>query len=153
MKTLLLTAIAAIAAHSAAFAADSATPGSAGDPSACPPAKPNVLFIAVDDLRPDLLACGGDAAVKSPNLDRLAAEGIMFQRAYAQAPICMPSRASVLTGYRPESIKFTPKVSGSVPEGTVTLATEPEHAETVKHLQAVLKAGWRAAKPKKTGTP
>ena len=85
-----------------------------------PPAKPNVLFIIVDDLRPDF-GCYGNTEVKSPNLDRLAGEGLLFQRAYCQFPLCMPSRSSVLSGYRPESIKKTGRVSGHVPAGTITL--------------------------------
>jgi arylsulfatase A-like enzyme len=89
-------------------------------PATAAPQKPNVLFIAVDDLRPDFGAYG-NTAVKSPHLDRLAAEGLLFQRAYCQMSICMPSRASVLSGFRPESIKKTGRVSGHVPANTVTL--------------------------------
>jgi len=85
-----------------------------------PPAKPNVLFIVVDDLRPDF-GCYGNTEVKSPNLDRLAREGLLFEHAYCQFPLCMPSRASVLSGYRPENIKKTGRVAGHVPAGTVTL--------------------------------
>jgi iduronate 2-sulfatase len=74
----------------------------------------------VDDLRPDF-GCYGNTEVRSPNLDRLAGEGLLFRRAYCQFPLCMPSRASVLSGYRPESIKRTGRVLGHVPAGTVTL--------------------------------
>lgn len=64
--------------------------------------RPNILFIAVDDLRPELGCYGSDIAV-SPNLDKLANEGLLFNNAYCQQAICGPSRASMLTGIRPET--------------------------------------------------
>ena len=65
--------------------------------------KPNILFIAIDDLRPEIGVYGSDLAV-TPNLDAIASDGLMFERAYCQQAICSPSRASLMTGARPETI-------------------------------------------------
>ena len=66
---------------------------------------PNVIFIIVDDLRPELNLYGNDF-IKSPNIDALAAQGITFNRAYCNVPVCGASRASMLTGIRPTKSRF-----------------------------------------------
>ncbi|HNY14333.1 MAG TPA: sulfatase-like hydrolase/transferase, partial [Bacteroidales bacterium] len=73
-----------------------------GIPASVLPQQYNILFIAVDDLRPEL-GCYGNKVVLSPNIDRLAATGITFNHAYCQQAISMASRASLLTGMFPES--------------------------------------------------
>ena len=67
--------------------------------------KPNVLFIPVDDLRPQL-GCYGKTNIHSPNIDRLASEGVLFERTYCNVPVCGASRASLLTGVRPTRERF-----------------------------------------------
>ena len=88
-----------------------------------PAAKPNILFIAIDDLR-DWVGYLGNKQVKTPNLDKLAARGVHFTHGYCASPCCNPSRTALLTGLRPG----TSGVYGNgddwrkiVPEGTVTL--------------------------------
>ena len=69
------------------------------------PKPPNILFIAVDDLRPEIHAYGA-LHIKSPNMDRLADEGLSFTRAYCNVPVCGASRASLMTGIKPTKNRF-----------------------------------------------
>jgi len=64
-------------------------------------AKPNVLFVAIDDQNDWVGPLGGHPLVKTPNLDRLAARGTTFLNAHVQSPICNPSRTSLMLGLRP----------------------------------------------------
>lgn len=84
--------------------------------------KPNVLFIAADDLRCDL-ACYGHPLAKTPHLDQLAKRGLLFKQAYCQQAVCNPSRASVMTGLRPNTLQIwdLPTHFREVKPGIVTL--------------------------------
>ena len=66
--------------------------------------QPNVLFIAIDDMRPELNSYGKSQII-SPNIDKLANEGVVFTRAYCQVAVCGPSRLSLMTGMHPDGIK------------------------------------------------
>jgi arylsulfatase A-like enzyme len=94
LKPLLLLAFLYLAACASQDQASSTKQG-----------PPNVIFIAVDDLRPEL-NCYGQSKIHSPNLDQLAQEGFLFERAYCNIPVCGASRASILTGMRPRPDRF-----------------------------------------------
>lgn len=91
--------------------------------------KPNILFIAVDDLRPEL-GCYGNKVIKTPNIDRLAASGRMFTNHFVSVPTCGASRCSLLTGKRPR-LKYHLSNQAIVTE--LSDKPESEYPETFIH--------------------
>ncbi len=98
------------------FVAGAALPATAAASAARPP---NVLFLIADDLNNNL-GCYGDPRARTPNLDRLAARGVRFDRAYCTYPLCGPSRNSMLTG-------LYPNASGILGNGQIFRQTIPRH--------------------------
>ncbi|MCK4911016.1 MAG: sulfatase-like hydrolase/transferase, partial [Thermodesulfovibrionales bacterium] len=71
--------------------------------SSLPSSRPNVLFIAIDDLN-DWVGCmGGHPDARTPNIDKLSKRGVLFTNAHTSAPICGPSRTSLMTGLKPST--------------------------------------------------
>jgi len=98
--------------------------------------RPNVLFIAVDDLN-DWIGClGGHPDVKTPNMDKLAARGMLFTKAYCAAPVCNPSRASMMTGIRPST--------SGVYENKQPMRDSPVLKNAVTMTQHFMANGYRA---------
>lgn len=95
------------------YAAIGAGTNDSGDDPVVDP--PNVLFIAVDDLNTWLGCLGGFSHTKTPNMDKLAAQGVLFSNAHCQAPLCGPSRASLMTGLRPS----TTGIYGMIPDDSI----------------------------------
>ncbi|MFC1760656.1 sulfatase-like hydrolase/transferase [Planctomycetota bacterium] len=67
--------------------------------------KANLLFIMTDQQRFDAMSCAGNTVLKTPNMDRIAREGVLFQNAYTANPVCVPSRAVFLTGLSPVNVR------------------------------------------------
>lgn len=96
------------------------------------PRPPNILLILCDELRADALSCAGNAIVRTPNIDRLAAEGTRFSQCMVTQPSCTPSRASILSGCWPSTLG-TRMVGCHTPD-------DPRFLPHVLHA-----AGWRTA--------
>lgn len=98
--------------------------------------RPNVLFIAVDDLRMNL-GCYGDEVAVTPNIDRLAGKSVRFNRAYCQFASCNASRASLLTGQRPDTISVY-KLNTNYRDTAPDVVTLPQHfKEQGYHTEAI----------------
>ena len=106
-----------------------------GRSGAAEPKRPNVLFLISDDLN-NFLGCYGDKTAKTPNIDRLAARGVRFERAYCQFPLCGPSRNSFLTGLYPNS-------TGIHANGQIFRQTIPSQHSLPQHFR---RAGYFAAR-------
>ena len=63
--------------------------------------KPNILYLMTDQHRSDCLGCAGNPVIKTPNLDSIAADGVLFSNAYTSTPSCTPARSAILTGLSP----------------------------------------------------
>lgn len=83
-----------------------------GTPEDSAGSKPNFLFILADDLGFSQLGCYGSAYYETPNIDRLAGQGMKFSDAYAACPVCSPTRASIMTGKYPARLHLTDFIAG-----------------------------------------
>ncbi len=88
-------------------------------------AQPNILFIFADQMRGDSLGCLPGSPVITPNLDRLASEGITFTRCQSNSPLCAPARAVLMTGQLPRENGIWSNRSGADPEG-------PSHVRNIR---------------------
>lgn len=104
----------------------------AGSADAASQSRLNVLFIASDDMRPQL-GCYGDGLVQSPNLDRLAARGLVFDRAFCQQALCSPSRISLLTGRHPWTTRIY-QIGPFLRETMPDVVTLPQHFKNQGYL-------------------
>ena len=108
----------------------------------------NILFIAIDDLRP-ALGCYGDKTAITPNMDRLAKRGTLFNRAYCQQAVCCPSRLSLLTGLRPDTIKVW-DLNTHFREALPNAVTLPQHFKNHGyHTRSIGKIFHGGGKPSK----
>lgn len=89
--------------------------------------KSNILFIISDDLSAEVLGTYGNAQCTTPNIDRLASQGVQFTRAYCQYPICGPSRAALMSGLYPETVGVMS--NGQSENFETTMGERPSMAE------------------------
>ena len=116
---------------------ESVRPGGAAGPK-------NVLFIAVDDLRPEL-GCSGALYARSPHIDRLAEEGVLFENHFVQVPTCGASRYALLTGRSPARSGVTGGNAALYQGRTRLLAEQQPGAQVLAAQEGQRKPGWTAA--------
>ncbi|MCZ2073395.1 MAG: sulfatase-like hydrolase/transferase [Bryobacterales bacterium] len=105
---------------------------------------PNVIFILMDDLGWADVGCNGSTFYETPHIDRLAREGVRFTNAYAAAPVCSPTRASIMTGKYPARLGLTNYLPGKHPlPNSRMIGTE--QAQMLPHAETTLAEGLRAA--------
>lgn len=110
--------------------------------------RPNIILILIDDLGWRDLGCYGSSFYESPNIDRLASQGIRFTDAYAAAPVCSPTRASIVTGCYPARLHLTDWIPGYVRPDEKLLNPDwsPRLPEGQPTIAGVLRAqGYRTA--------
>jgi arylsulfatase A len=90
------------------------------------PGRYNIVLIVADDLGRNDLACYGNQFIETPHLGQMAKEGIRFTNAYAAAPLCSPTRASIITGNNPARINLTEHLHGYAPAGPKQKLTTPK---------------------------
>src|SRR5438045_2180631 len=123
LRLALIACLLALLSHSFSLSPAASRPVAATEQP-----KYNVLFIISDDLRPEL-GCYGNTIIKTPNIDRLATRGMRFDRAYAQYPLCNPSRTSLLTGHYPTQ-------TGVLDNNTYFRAQHPDYVSLPQYFKA-----------------
>lgn len=106
-------------------------------------AAPNIIFILTDDLGWTELGCFGNRFNHTPNLDRLALDGVRFSSAYAAAPVCSPTRASIMTGLYPVRVGITDYLRGD----------DPRSQPRPPHPAEALARGWAQDGPDRQVAP
>ena len=110
--------------------------------------KPNIIFILADDLGYGDLGCYGQKKILTPNIDRMAVEGMRFTQGYAACPVCSPTRASIMTGKYPARLNTTDYFGAPQPETVGSHWTKnkpllPAKYESRMPLEEISLAGWR----------
>ncbi len=112
-------------------------------PASEPVRRPNVLLICVDDLKP-VLGCYGDRFAKTPNIDRLAGQGVLFESAYCNQAVCSPSRNALLTSLRPQTLGIYDLATNfrrSRPDAVTIAQHFQQHGYTTQALGKVFHVG------------